>query len=298
MRIENDKISTLPRGSDQNYTSGVQVVWTSGPDAAPEFTVRFAHLLWGDGTVRVGFALNQQFYTPGNTALRTPDPRDRPYAGYLAGTFSLMQDTSNTRDLLAMSLGVIGPSALGRQTQNGFHTMIGVPIANGWAHQLPDEPAVELLGQRIWRLGLGGAGGLEADLLPSLAVGLGTVRDYAQTALVVRFGHGLNTDFGVSRIRPGISGGDAFVAAPGLAWYVFGGIDGQAVARDAFLDGNLFRSSAHVTRNPWVGELEAGFAIVWRGVRFSYTQTWQTEQFRHQRPGLFNFGSLALSARF
>jgi len=288
----------MPRGSDQNYTSGVQIAWTSGPEAVPEFAARFAHLLWGDGTVRVGFGLSQQFFTPGNTTLSTPDPRDRPYAGYLAGTFSLMQDTQTTRDLLALSLGVIGPSALGRQTQNGFHALIDVPLANGWSHQLPDEPAAELLAQRIWRIGIGRVGGIEADLLPSLAVGVGTVRDYLQTAALFRIGQGLDVDFGPSRIGPGINGGDAFASAATPAWYFFGGIDGQAIARDAFLDGDLFSHSSHVTRNPLLGELEAGLAIVWKGVRLSYTQTWQTQQFQHQKTGLFNFGSLALSARF
>ena len=240
VRIENDKISTLPRGSDQNYTSGLQLVWTSGPDAVPDAAASLAQLLWGDGSVRVGLAVNQQFYTPGNTARRSPDPRDRPYAGYLAATFSLMQDTADARDLLALSLGVVGPSVLGGIAQNAFHALIGVPLSRGWSHQLRDEPAVELLAQHTWRIGLGSAGPLEADLLPAVAAGIGTVRDYLQTSFVVRIGQGLHTDFGTARIRPGISGGDAFVAAPNLAWYFFLGVSGQAVAHDVFLDGNLF----------------------------------------------------------
>ena len=298
VRIENDRISTQPRGSDQNYTSGVQLVWTSGPDQVPEAATRIAHFLLGDGTVRVGVALSHQFYTPANTALRTPDPRDRPYAGYVAATFSIMQDSGNSRDLLALSLGVVGPSAFGRQIQNGYHNLIGVPISYGWSHQLRDEPAVELLAQHTWRHAIGRLGPIEFDTLPSLAMGLGTVRDYLQAAFVIRVGQGLDTDFGTARIRPGISGGDAFVAADGVAWYLFAGANGQAVLHDVFLDGNMFLRSPHVTRNPFLGELEAGLAIIWRGVRLSYVQTWQTEQFRHQRPGLFNFGSLALSTRF
>ena len=298
VRAENDKISTLPRGSDQNYTSGVQLVWTSGPDAVPDAAAALAHTLLGAGTVRIGFALSHQFYTPGNTALRQPDPRDRPYAGYLAATFSLMQDSGSGRDLLAVSLGVVGPSALAAQVQNEFHQLIGVAGVAGWSHQLRDEPAVELLGQHTWRIAAGRVASIEADMLPSVTLGVGTVRDYVQTALVLRVGQGLDTDYGAARIRPGISGGDAFVAAPGVAWYLFGGINGQAVQHDVFLDGNLFVRSPHVKRNFFLGELEAGLAVIWRGVRLSYVQTWQTEQFRHQKPGLFNFGSLALSTRF
>ena len=47
-----------------------------------------------------------------------------------------------------------------------------------------------------------------------------------------------------------------------------------------------------------MGEFEAGVGIIWHGVRITYTQTWQTEEFNGQKGGLFNFGSLALSTRF
>ncbi len=47
-----------------------------------------------------------------------------------------------------------------------------------------------------------------------------------------------------------------------------------------------------------MGELEAGAAVIYQGVRITYSQTWQTQEFRTQKGGLFNFGSLAASVRF
>jgi len=103
----------------------------------------------------------------------------------------------------------------------------------------------------------------------------------------------------VARIQPGISGGDAFTVAEGeVPWYVFVGVDGQAVGRDVFLDGDLFRASAHVDKKVWLGEMEVGWAVIWHGVRLSYTQTWQTASFKGQKGGLFNFGSLTGSVHF
>ncbi len=53
------------------------------------------------------------------------------------------------------------------------------------------------------------------------------------------------------------------------------------------------------SRTKWdVGELELGAAVIYRGVRLTYSQTWQTQEFRTQKGGLFNFGSLAASVRF
>jgi hypothetical protein len=295
---ENDSVSTIPGGSDKYYTSGLRLGWTSGTDTVPAFAASIATAVWGDGITRVSFDINQQIYTPSNTDITKPNPRDRPVAAILAGTFSILQDIGNTRSTLALTAGMIGPSALGRQVQNGFHELIGDRINKGWGSQLPDEPAVELLAERTWRYSLLGAGGIEADVLPSLTVGIGTVRDYAQTGFIFRIGQGLDSDFGVARIRPGISGGDAFTVKSGIPWYVFAGIDGQLVARDAFLDGSIWRRSAHVQHNWLLGEMQAGFAIIWQGVRLSYTQTWQTNSFKGQKYGLFNFGSLTASVKF
>ena len=66
-----------------------------------------------------------------------------------------------------------------------------------------------------------------------------------------------------------------------------------------FLDGSTFRSnSPHVSKEPLLGELQAGLAVMFYGVRLTYTQTFQTQSFKGQRSGLFNFGSLSASARF
>lgn len=295
---ENDAITTTGGGSDRFYTNGLRLGWTSGTDGVPEAVADAARTVWGDGITRISFNISHQIYTPADIRRVIPDPRDRPLAAYLAGTFSVLHDTAQSRNVVAITVGLTGPAALGRTVQNGWHELIRIPVNNGWDSQLPNEPQLQLLAERTWRIGLARAGDLEADMLPSATAGVGTVRDYVQGGFILRLGQGLERDFGVARIRPGVTGGDAFVAAPGLAWYVFGGVTGQVVARDLFLDGTLLRSSPHVRRNWLLGGLESGVAIIWNGVRFSYTQTWQTQSFRGQRGGLFNFASVAMSVHF
>ncbi len=294
---ENDSVSTTPGGSDKYYTSGLRLGWTSGANQAPAVISDYATGFWGSGVTRTSFDLSQQIFTPLNTNRMIPNPHDRPVAAYLAGTFSVLHDTQNRRDVLALSVGVIGPWALGRQVQNGFHELIHEQINKGWGGQMPNEPAVELVADRTWRVPLAKFAGMETDMLPSATIGVGTVRDYAQAGAIFRFGQQLDADFGVARMRPGITGGDAFNATQDVPWYVFAGFDGQVVARDAFLNGNLWSRSASVKHNWLMGEMQAGFAVIWHGTRISYTQTWQTASFKGQRGGLFNFGSLTASIR-
>lgn len=40
-----------------------------------------------------------------------------------------------------------------------------------------------------------------------------------------------------------------------------------------------------------------GIGIIWRRVRISYVQTWQTDEFCGRKGGWLSFGSLAVSAR-
>jgi len=293
VQIENDALN----GTDRYYTSGLRLGWTSPTDAVPAAVSRIGHALLGEGQQRIALDLSQTLFTPIDTQIAPPDPTDRPYAGVLLGSASLIQDTERTRSVLAVGAGVIGPAALGEETQNGFHTLIGDPQNKGWGFQIPNQPVVQLTAQRVWRLPLA-AGGLQVDMLPDLAAGAGTLEIYGLAGAQFRIGQGLDSDFGAPRILPGLTGADAFVATRRFAWYVFAGADGQAVGWNETLDGTPFGASLHVTRTPFVGELQAGLVVIAFGVRFSFTHVVQTQEFTNQHGGLFKFDSLAVSAKF
>jgi hypothetical protein len=298
VQVENDAVSTLKGTSDQYYTSGLRLGWTSGADQFGAINLFGAHA-WTDGITRVSFDLSQSLFTPRDTQLDPPNPRDRPYTGELLLTGSIIHDESDTRDVVGLSVGTIGPSALGEIVQNGFHSIIGDTSNRGWHYQVQDQPAVNLLVQRTWRVPVADFGGLETDVLPSATVAAGDVRTYGQGGLVARLGQGLDSDFGTPRIVPGLTGSDAYTATRPFVWYVFAGADGQAVGNDVSLDGSTFRNHSPSVHRIWdVGEMEAGLAVLWHGLRFTYTQTWQTQEFQGAKGGLFNFGSLAVSAKF
>lgn len=298
LQVENDAVSTRRGTSDEYYTSGLRLGYTTGTDGVPDFLASLGRTVWGDGVQRVSFDLSQSIFTPHNTQANPPNPNDRPYAGWLRGNVQLLTDKDQSRSVLGLSLGVVGPGSLGRQVQNGFHDLIGDPTTKGWHDQLRDEPTVQLLVGRTYRLPLHAFGAVETDVLPSISAGVGNVRDYAQGGFVFRVGQGLNSDFGVPRIEPGFSGGDAYTPTRPIAWYLFAGASGQIVGRDLFLDGNSFRSSPSVGHRVFVGEAVAGAAVMLAGVRVTYQQVFQTPEFSRQRSGLFNFGSLSASVRF
>ena len=287
-QVENDAVSTLKGTSDQYYTSGLRLGWTSGTDNQPPAISDLNTLIWGRGVQRVALGVQQSIFTPRDTQSRVLIPGDRPYAGVLLATVNLISDTDFTRSVAGLQAGVLGSYAGGYQVQNGFHSIIGDTPNLGWRNQLPNQPILQLQAGRTWRLPLLSRYGVSADALP-----------YAQGGGTVRIGQGLDSDFGTPRISPGMDGTDAYKATRRFVWYGFAGVDGQAVGYDSTLQGSTFRSrEPHVSKIWDVGELEAGAAAIFHGVRLSYTQTWQTQEFQHAKSGLFNFGSVALSAKF
>jgi hypothetical protein len=297
LQEENSTVSAT-QPTDRLYVNGLRVGWVSPTDAVPHSLAELGHQIWGEGQQRVGIDLQQQMYTPTNTGVRVPDPHDRPYAGYLTSNLSLLSDTDTTRSVLILSLGVVGPASGAENLQDGFHALIGQERAKGWNGQVQNTPALELQHERIWRLPIGTVAGLETDVLPAVTIGVGDVRDYVLAGATFRIGEGLTSDFGVPRVRPGLNGGDAFVPTRPFAWYVFGGIDGQAVGYDLLLQSAPFRGGPNVNVTRDVGELQGGVVLFFRGVRLTVSYVAQTQEFEGQHSGLHQFGSAALSVRF
>ena len=295
IQLEND--STRPQ-SDNYYTNGIRLAYTSPTGQLPGWLASLGQSLLGAGQQRFALELSQNVFTARFTQAANPPLNDRPYAAVLMGTLSLIQDTDTSRTALALGLGIIGPAALGREVQNGFHNLISQGEVRGWGTQLSNQPVIQLTGERTWRVVLGQAGGVEADVLPSVGVGAGTFRIYAQGGGTVRIGQGLQSDFGAPRIRPGMTGTDAYAPTQPFAWYLFAGVSGQAVAWDETLDGLPFSNSRRVTANTFVGEAQFGLAVMAWGARLTVMHVLQSNEFRSQRNGTFQFSSASVSVKF
>ena len=91
------------------------------------------------------------------------------------------------------------------------------------------------------------------------------------------------------RIRPALSGTDYFnrdYLDGDFGIYGFVGAQGRAVARNIFLDGNSFRSSPSVDKEPLVADLQAGVSLFWlSGTRLDVSVMHRTEEFEGQHGG-------------
>ncbi|MEZ5995246.1 MAG: lipid A deacylase LpxR family protein [Hyphomonadaceae bacterium] len=306
LAVENDSLSS---GADRNYTSGIKLAYVSPSAGVPDWLEGaggFTRALSGSNPDFWGISIGQSIFTPEDIEANPAPPDQHPYAGwlYMQIMVGAEEDRSDGRaprylDTYELEFGIVGPSALGRQAQSGIHQLLGAPHPNGWDSQLNDEFAFALSFDRRWRALRVFAdvvpGGIEADLTPSAGATLGTLRDEARVGLTARIGQRIDNDYGPPRVRPSLAGVEHFSGGP-LAWSLFAGVQGRAVAHNLFLDGNTFQDSASVDRNPYVADFQTGFSISAGDWRLAYTYVWRTEEFSTQ-PTRQDFGALALSWR-
>ena len=307
LSFENDRIAR----TDRHYTHGTRLAWvsdveTGGPDVVRD-SLDFLYPLADVSGGRIGFAVGQSIFTPEDTDATELITNDRPYAGWTYMSMSLYAEADwstagsasyKTLDSVELNLGIVGPQSYADEVQNGFHDLIGVSRSNGWDHQLGNEPAVALFFERKWRPSPWQTpGGLEFDAIPHVGGSLGNVFTLLNGGFTMRLGQGLETDFGPPQIRPAFSGPGAVSPDTDFAWYVFAGIQGSLVGRNIFLDGNTFRDSHRVDKEPVTGDVQVGAAVVIEDIRIAATHVYRTREFQDQRRA-DRFGIVSLSYHF
>lgn len=288
-------------GTDQNYTNGVRFAWLSSEENTPAWARWTANNLAPferNGHKRISIALGQSMYTPDNPDARNIIAGDRPYAGWLYGTVGMVSDTGEILENMAVTVGMVGPAALAEPTQDFVHDLTDSPHFNGWDNQLDNEPGLIISYERKWRsMAEFSPFGLGADVTPHLGMNLGNIHTDASLGATFRLGYDLPQDYGPPRIRPSLPGSDFFIPTQSLSGYLFAGIEGRAVGRNIFLDGNSFNGGPSVDKEWMVGSLQMGAALTYGDARLSYTHVFMTDEFKTQdKPA--QFGAVTLSYRF
>ncbi len=280
--VENDMLAR----TDRYYTNGIKLGGGVPFEMLQLPATELLRQLSSDGSsaIHLGLFLGQNLYTPKSIRISQAQPFDRPWAAwlYLGGVAQRARD--NRLDTVEIDLGLVGPSALGREVQSHWHRLIGAPQPMGWHHQLPNEPAFLASWLAKKKFALGSAGGVELDLIPHGGASLGTVMTLARGGGLLRLGRHM-TGFGPDTIEPGgamlqnmrrdIEPG----RSRGLEWYLFAGLDHRLVAHNIFLDGTVFRDSPSVRRRPHVYDLSAGASLRIDAVRISVTRVRRSEEF-------------------
>jgi lipid A 3-O-deacylase len=310
LRIDND----LFANQDQGYTSGILLGLVS-PNLANYTDDRClpaparwlnSYLDWlqprGFDQQNMVVRIGQQMYTPVDFEATELIENDRPYAGIFLVSLGYNARENDRLRSTTLDVGMLGPSSYAEQSQDFIHDLIGSEKFNGWDNQLRDEVVFRIAHERARRFPAKGAfgnpDGFGVDAIRHYGLSVGTLATYANVGGEVRFGWKLPDDFGTSPLRPaGENSAPSMRARFQSGWSVHGFVsfDGRLVLRDVTLDGNTWKSSHSVDKEPLVSEAALGMAIRHGRWKFAYARYFRTREFEGQaeRP---SYGSFTVSA--
>ncbi len=313
LQIENDLFGN---GADRNFTNGIRLSYlTSLRRGIPDILKPLLPFIpdFGEETGterRSSYSLGQNMYTPSDISRPELIPGERPYAGWLYAGFGIVSKTDNSNrpdklfnrmDNLEINIGIVGPASLAGTFQRTWHKWFDFQPPRGWGNQLDNEPGIVLVYERQWRIKEKAEfAGIEADFTPRAGAALGNVFTYASAGATIRIGPNLPNDYGPPRIRPSLPGSGFFDPRSTYSLYFFTGVEGRAVARNIFLDGNTFSNSHHVDKKYLVGDLQLGVVLTTDRIgfmpplRISYTYILRSKEYRGQEKA-DKFGSINLS---
>ncbi len=259
-------------GTDYYYTQGIKLEYVH--PALKKFPITKLLVKPRNSELKYGIGIDLFGYTP--TSIRSPHILygDRPYAGCISfKTFMIGVDTVRQQRLSsAMTVGIIGSGALGREIQTVIHRTIGKKIPQGWKHEIRNDL---ILNYQI---------NYEKSLVKLnnlfLLNGIGEIR---AGTLNTKLSGGLNMMIGNFE-NPYSSIEETSTLKRKVSYYLYAQTGVTFIGYDATLQGGLInRKSPYTIPSSQIARVtaqtSAGIVLNFRNVSLSYSKSYLTKEF-------------------
>jgi hypothetical protein len=239
-------------------------------------------------------------FTPSDISSHDLLPDDRPYAGWTYFSTSYhrsngVRENIRFMDTVEFQLGMVGPLSFAEESQKFIHHLRDLQRPNGWNHQLGNEPGLAVAFERKWLFQPAAMEPFSYSIITNAGGTLGNVYTYMNAGMELRVGWNIPRDFGVSLIRP--AGSTRLEIGDEFMLFLFAAVNGKAVGRDIFLDGNTLAHSHSMAKEHFVADGAAGLAVNYQRIMITWTQILRTREFTKQKDN-HSFGAIALSYSF
>ncbi|VAX27751.1 hypothetical protein MNBD_IGNAVI01-2720 [hydrothermal vent metagenome] len=217
-----------------------------------------------------GITLVQDIYTPRERYnVEEQLEGDRPFAAYLLlGFIKKSIDPENKIKITSeLQIGVLGPAALGEQTQNGIHDMLPTSSRiNGWENQISNSLAIDYSAEFYKAL-------FEFswfDFSGIVKGKLGTPFTQAEIGGAIRLGWFDSYPQGFEMFSP-----------KNWTAYFFAEVFGKSVGYNATLQGGLFSTSIYTLEkiNRFIGSYRLGISATYNLFTIEMAVTYNTPEF-------------------
>lgn len=244
------------------------------------------------------FGLGHMLYTPVKATLQFASLHDRPFAGYLYGTYGIENYYKNQNIFkFSIQLGFIGEKAKGKEVQNFIHGIYNYPKAMGWDYQIKEALAINASLKYIKNISK--ISNTKLDFNSYSTLNIGTIFTDVATGLygrigfkelqknhnTVAFGSNLNTSKSTTF-------SESFIFIKPLLHYVL---------YDATIQGSFLNTGSPVTYNvmPFKFTLELGYLYSYNRFSYGYVYHYHTKKLKSNRvKNGNNYGSISISYYF
>ncbi|WP_179376493.1 lipid A deacylase LpxR family protein [Winogradskyella wichelsiae] len=128
--------------TDENYTQGYNLELVS--PSLEKNPINYLFLKSKAAHTKYGLALEHIGFTPNDYVSEAIQYGDRPFStAIMLKSFTIATNTMRkTRVSQALSLGLIGPGAFGKEMQVGIHEATGNKIPGGWDNQIKNDVVI------------------------------------------------------------------------------------------------------------------------------------------------------------
>ena len=297
VQLENDLWGS---NDDRFYTHGTKISYLVFDEEIPGYLQTLANSLpfFQHGELHFhGYSVGQKIFTPEDIDETALIVDDRPYAGWLffntgIGSYRELRGDRDITNGLILTVGIVGPNSMAENMQREVHRMFNADKPQGWDNQLQDELGINVTYMRKRRNIYDMDERRNHELSYHGGITLGNVYSYVSAGAMYRWGTHLKADLGPPTISPGFPGLPGFNFHHESNWYLFAGLEGRLIARNIFLDGNTFRDSHSVDKEPCVADMQFGVAFHFNDMRISFSQMLRSREFEGQKDnvqyGAFN----------
>ena len=251
---------------DNGYTNGIYVSTYDVYDnvkSLKKSDIWVKPLMWSmsnrsiDQVVNV-YSFGQTLTTPYDISKKIPSESDLPYSAVISFTNTYITVGADYADRASTTLGIVGPLALGEETQLAVHSVISAQDPKGWDTQLNNELVFEFSRARTWRQWTSDSG--SADLLLGVNGSLGTIKSGVSTAAILRYGENLKESYATALFADSRTSNP--IAVNG-GWFVYSGLAMKYNFNQIYTDGNTFSDSRSIDYDHNINIFALGATYSW-----------------------------------
>jgi lipid A 3-O-deacylase len=232
--------------------------------------------------------IGHEMYTPNKAVTLDLKNHDRPFAGYLYGSFGINRLYKNNQSFkTTLQLGVIGSNAFSKELQDFIHDIYGFIKAVGWKHQIKNALALNINAEYNRFLAKDTSNRFDIAWINSGKVG--TVFTNISSGFLTRFGFKpLQSLVNSTAYNTNINN-DNTTYFNAVESFIFIKPSVRYAFYDATLQGSFLNKGSEVTAElvPLVLSLEIGFKFTANKFNFGYTVKYNTNKSKNLK---FNNG--------